>query len=126
MKMSLYRLELAEMYQLKEISTLEDTGELDSRRAREARRAAWRNVGYDVYLGFVVGAPGERQAREAASAKVRWLHSSDAGELPSAVAMAVEDECKRWLDPKRTTCELVGEAAPAVGESIILSSFRHG
>jgi hypothetical protein len=107
----IYRLMLVAMHKLSEVAVLEDAHEITDDRARQARRAIWNTVGYDVHLGFVIAAEGERQARLLAQAEAdKYL----------------EYERGRWIDPKQSACECIGKARPGTKESVILDSFRSG
>jgi hypothetical protein len=110
--MKIYRLVLEALHKLQEIKSLEKSGELTNQRARAARLGIWKEVGCDAHTGFVIVAPGERHARDIAAAR--------------AVAAGEPDErASRWLDPKKTRCEAIGEAGVA-RERIVLASFRNG
>lgn len=81
----------------------------------------WSDLeGDDAVDGFVLLAPDETQARALPHAEARCG--------PECPGEGVRDEhlCP-WRDPRRSTCELLGPAAPAhPGRRIVLRSYNPG
>lgn len=123
---SIYKLVLLEEVQLAALAG-------DTEEARRERRRLWARVGYDVHIRFVVAARSESKAREIACEYARETYrveglsfeAGTSGPLPNKYE---EDAARRWLDPTRSICELIGIAAgeDAAAEHVVSASFRNG
>jgi hypothetical protein len=101
---TLYKLVLIEEVQLDALSGR------DSEEARRERRRLWGCVGYDVHIRFVIAARSEAAARVIACECERDTHRAPGTVGPLSDERS-EDVARRWLDPTRSVCEVIGTAA---------------
>lgn len=69
---------------------------------------------WNEYLGFVVVASNEARARE--------LASREDDDLPSERTDSGFSDVEIWTAPARSSCALIGSAAPGVEEGVVLDS----